>query len=384
MPKIRLRTKEKKSRRMLKIVWFLALLIACSSIITPAPQSSAEETPPMPLRQARSVMYVMDSANLHLRDADAERIDQLNVAFALIRDGEADISHWLGLKKVQSFLKKHPHIDGVLSVGGWGAEGFSDACATEEGRVRLSSSILRVMDEAGFTGVDIDWEYPGVDTGLISRPEDVENWYALLALLRQGLDEREALHGREYLLSVALGAGESHLAAIDPARLAPLLDQAVLMAYDLKGFDRITGHHAGLYPGQGRKNTAAWAVETLVAGGFPADKVLLGMPAYGRVWRQVSGGGNGYEQRANTSGNRVIGFDDVLRLEDEGYTRHWDEIAHAAWWFNGATFVSAEDDRSIQAKCDYVKEQALQGVAVWQYTQDESGAMLSMLDAALR
>ena len=350
-----------------------------------APSAEAEEDASMPKRKGRTVLYAMDSPGLTLRDADAHAIDQLNFSFALIKDGRADGSHWKSQKKVTAFLKKHPHIDGVLSVGGWGAEGFSDACMTEEGRRILAESLLALMDECGFVGVDVDWEYPGVSgTGITSRSEDVENWYALLTLLREGLDQREALHGREYILSVALGAGEQHLNAIDPSRLAPLLDQAVVMTYDLCGFDRITGHHAGLYPDGQRKNSGAYAVRRLTEAGFPAEKLLLGMPAYGRVWRQVSGGGDGLDQRAGTSGNKTIAFDEVLRLTDQGYTRRYDEAAQAAWWFDGSTFVSAEDDQSIAYKAGWLTEQGLLGAAVWQYGQDASGAMLAMLDAAMR
>ncbi len=390
VPRSAPRTKDKKPRKLLKRIALLMMLLMVT-LLTVSPDAydtqaaHAEEEAPMETRKGRTVMYIMDSPNLVLRDEDAHALDQLNYSFALIKDGKADGSHWMGLKKVMSFLKKHPHVDGLVSIGGWGADGFSDACLTEEGRKTLASSLLTLMDECGFVGIDVDWEYPGVSgTGIVSREEDVENWYAFLTLLREGLDAREALHGREYYLSVALGAGENHLAVLDPARLAPLLDQAVVMAYDLRGFDRITGHHAGLYPGQNQPMSGAKAVQTLIDGGLPAEKILLGMPAYGRVWRQVSGGGNGLEQRAATSGNKSISFDETLRLESEGYTRHYDEKAQAAWFFNGSTFVSAEDGQSIGYKGKWIVENGLQGAAVWQYTQDASGAMLGMLDAAMR
>lgn len=384
------RTKDKKPRRLRKKLMLLLLLLAVTGVSVShgaynTQAATAEEEAPMNIRKGRTVMYIMDSHNMQLRDEDAHALDQLNYSFALIKDGRADGSHWMGLKQVQSFLKKHPHIDGVVSVGGWGADGFSDACLTEEGRNILADSLLKLMDDCGFVGIDVDWEYPGVPgTGIVSREEDVENWYAFLTILREGLDEREVLHGREYHLSVALGAGDSQLAVLDAARLAPLLDQAVVMAYDLSGFDRITGHHAGLYPNENRPMSGAKAVRTLVDGGFPADKILLGMPAYGRVWRQVSGGGDGLDQRANTSGNKTISFDEILRLEKQGYTRYYDEKAQAAWWFDGTTFVSGEDDHSIAYKGQWIVENGLQGAAVWQYTQDQSGAMLVMLDAALR
>lgn len=384
------RTKDKKPRRLRKKLMLLLLLLAVTGVSVShgaynTQAATAEEEAPMNIRKGRTVMYIMDSHNMQLRDEDAHALDQLNYSFALIKDGRADGSHWMGLKQVQSFLKKHPHIDGVVSIGGWGADGFSDACLTEEGRNILADSLLKLMDDCGFVGIDVDWEYPGVPgTGIVSREEDVENWYAFLTILREGLDEREVLHGREYHLSVALGAGDSQLAVLDAARLAPLLDQAVVMAYDLSGFDRITGHHAGLYPNENRPMSGAKAVRTLVDGGLPADKILLGMPAYGRVWRQVSGGGDGLDQRANTSGNKTISFDEILRLEKQGYTRYYDEKAQAAWWFDGTTFVSGEDDHSIAYKGQWIVENGLQGAAVWQYTQDQSGAMLVMLDAALR
>lgn len=387
MPAIRKRTKEgKRRRRMRSLAAVLLLMTLISgtlmSMDTARLPAAADEV--IRMKNGRTVMYLMDEAGLRLRDDDAHMIDQLNYSFALIRDGRASGSHWRGAETVAAFLRKHPHIDGVLSVGGWGADGFSDACMTDEGRKLLAESMLELMDAHGFVGIDVDWEYPGVPgTGIVSRPEDVENWYALLGLLREGLDAREAIHGREYILSVALGAGDGHLSAIDPARLNAMVDQAVVMAYDLCGFDRITGHHAGLYPEQASRGSGAYAVNRLTEGGLHPQRILLGIPAYGRVWRQVAGEGNGLAQRAGTSGNKTIAFDEVLRLTEIGYTKRYDETAEAAWWFDGSSFVSAEDDRSIQAKCDWLIAKGLQGAAVWQYSQDQSGAMLAMMNAAM-
>lgn len=390
MPAIRPRTKEKKKRKngLRGIVLSLTLLTAAAGAVVVGygrQVPAAAEVHEVKINKlGRTVMYIMDSADMKLRDSDADGLDQLNVSFALIRDGEADVSHWRGQKKVAAFLKRHPHVDGVLSVGGWGAEGFSDACQTAEDRKKLVSSILRIMDEHGFVGVDVDWEYPGVPgTGIISREDDVENWYALLGELRLGLDERERLHGREYILSVALGAGPAHLNAIDPERLEGLIDQAVVMAYDLCGFDRMTGHHAGLYPRTERSGSGAYAVQRLMDGGLHPGRILLGIPAYGRVWRQVSGGGDGLHQRAATSGNKTISFDAALELETNGYTKHYDEEAQAAFWFDGKSFVSAEDAQSVAYKCGWLIDNGLQGAAVWQYSQDASGEMLRLLTDAL-
>ena len=380
------RTKDKRPVRRLCRIWTGVLLMAVvgASFLTAGKQGMAAEASESG-RQGRVVMYVFDEAGLSLRDEHAALVDQLNYSFALLKNGEATGSHWRQIRQVENYLRRHPHIDGVLSVGGWGAEGFSDACATAEGRQRLADSILRLMDAHGFVGVDIDWEYPGSSAaGIKSHPEDVENWYALLALLRQGLDARQAAAGRPYYLSVALGGGEAQLNSVDGARLDELVDQAVLMAYDLSGFDKTTGHHAGLYPGDDRPNSGAHMVKVLAASGLSRSKMILGFPAYGRVWRQVSGGGDGLHQRAATSGNKTLSFPELQVLEKQGYTAHYDEAACAAWWFDGANFVSGESADSVAAKVRWLREKGLQGAAVWCWNQDREGSLMALLDAALR
>lgn len=351
----------------------------------PFPVEASEWINPADGRHGRMVMYAFDDGGLALRDEHAHLVDQLNYSFALIKDGEVTGEHWRGIDQVQKFLRRHPHIDGVVSVGGWGADGFSDACATPEGRQKLADSILRMIDQHGFVGVDIDWEYPGSSAaGIASRPEDEENWYELLALLRSGLDERQAASGRDYLLSVAIGCGEEQLQNVNGARLNALVDQAVLMTYDLSGFDRITGHHSGLYPNEDKHNSGARAVKLLAESGLSEGKMLLGFPAYARVWRQVSGGGTGLGQRAATSGNKTITFDEILALEEQGYIAHYDEAARAAYWFDGETFVSGENRRSISEKVAWLRENGLLGCAVWCWNNDAQSRMAAMLDEAMR
>ena len=353
-------------------VFAMAAVTLVQGLTAQAPATALASTP----RGSRTVMYVYDNASLKLRAEDANRIDQINYAFALIEDGEATGSHWKGIRELTAFLRQHPNVDGVLSVGGWGADGFSQACATEEGRSKLAASILRLMDAHGFVGVDIDWEYPGSSTaGIASSEEDVENWYSLLALLRQGLDERESASGRDYFLSAALGVHQA--SEIDPSRLNGVLDQAVLMAYDLYGSDRMTGHQSGLYPAGDHPASGAYGVKALISGGLSKSKILLGIPAYGRMWRQVEGEGLGV--RAGTSGNRTLNYPDVQQLESSGYTRYYDEEAQAAWWYDGTNFVSAEDEQSLRFKAQWALDQGLLGTAVWAYAHDSDGTVTRIL-----
>ena len=368
--------RRRENRKRLSFKRFLSVLvfpiIAATAFVHLSAPALAAQT-----RRARTVMYVSDSSSLGLRANDAARLDQINYAFALIANAEATGSHWRGIRELKNYLKQHPNIDGVLSVGGWGADGFSQACATQEGREKLADSILRLMDEHGFVGVDIDWEYPGVSfAGIASSKNDEENWYALLSLLRAGLDKRELGTGRHYTLSAALSVSQA--STVDAARLNRVLDQVVLMAYDLYGFSTQTGHQAGLYPAGGVTESGAHGVNALVKGGLARSKILLGIPAYGRMWRQVTDG-NGYGVKAGTTGDKLLNYADVQALENSGYTHYYDDTARAAWWYDGANFISAEDEQSLRYKARWVLDQGLLGTAVWAYNHDNDGSVTRIL-----
>lgn len=386
---MKLATQGTKEKRTILRKVFMGLTVICMGVTTafsvsqPAADAAGETAQALP-RRARTVLYVQDSPTLGVRQADARHIDQINYAFALLENGEATVSHLKGLKSLSRFLRDNPHIDGVLSVGGWGADGFSQACATEAGREKLADSILRVMDEHGFVGVDIDWEYPGSKmAGIAASKNDVENWYALLSLLREGLDARQTENGRDYLLSVALGAGEAQIASVDGARLGALVDQAVIMAYDLRGFDRMTGHHAGLYPDGKTVLSGAWAVNAYAAKGLPEAKMLMGVPLYGRMWRQVTSAGDGLNARAATSGNRAVTQATISGYLAEGYTRYYDEEAQAPYLFNGSNFISYDDKESVAAKAQWIRQNGLLGAAMWEGGQDENGELLRAVSEAL-
>ena len=113
------------------------------------------------------------------------------------------------------------------------------------------------------------------------------------------------------------------------------------------------------------------------------SKFLLGIPAYGRMWRQVTGA-NGYGVQAGTTGDRLLNYADIQALENSGYTRYYDDKAQAAWWYDGANFVSAEDEQSLRYKARWVLEQGLLGTAVWAYAHDNDGSVTRILSEELR
>ena len=137
----------------------------------------------------RIIGYVNTADLNHMREEDVRALTVINIAFGLIRDGEVVWDAKDARDGIVSIRKSNPELKIVLSVGGWGADGFSQAARTKEGRERFAASALAIVKEYGLDGIDIDWEYPGTSlAGIASDRSDKENYTLLLAELRKTLD----------------------------------------------------------------------------------------------------------------------------------------------------------------------------------------------------
>jgi chitinase len=54
------------------------------------------------------------------------------------------------------------------------------------------------------------------------------------------------------------------------------------------------------------------------------------------------------------------------------------------WLFNGSTFISYEDEQSIGAKAQYIKNKALGGAMIWELSQDPNKVLLNALYNGLK
>ena len=119
-----------------------------------------------------------------------------------------------------------------MSIGGWtGSKYFSDAAATPASRQAFVASCIDLIidgnlptggwpTQAGgpgaaaglFDGINIDWEYPGVDpgNGAHHSPADVANATLLLQEFRTQLDAAGAVAGKHYSLTVDIAGGNIH------------------------------------------------------------------------------------------------------------------------------------------------------------------------------
>jgi chitinase len=323
--------------------------------------------------------------------ADAKILDRVNWAFGICVDGKVSGAHWKGAGQLKTLKRDNPHLKTILSVGGWGAGGYSDATLTPQGRERFAQSAIELMLSHDFDGVDLDWEYPTIDdAGIDARPEDKWNFTKMMWLLRAKMDALTLATGRKYHLSMAVGCGTARYAQImELAELGTFLDEINLMSYDMRhGTTEMTGHHTNLFnnPDDPRPASAKFAIDLFVGHGIPVEKLVIGAAFYGRGWTGVQGGGTGLNAKSSKWEYRADGgcttLNDPEWQKRNGFTRYWDDAAKAPWLFNGDIFISYDDTESVAHKIKYCIERGMKGLMYWEYGGDATGAMLRAMDAA--
>ena len=325
-----------------------------------------------------------------------EYLSEIIIAFALIDQGDKSsiyISDGDPAKlwtEIAALKAKFPHLKVNLSVGGWGAE-FSDTVFDPETRAKFIANVCDWLKTHELDGVDIDWEYPvGPEWGqeIKSRPEDRENFIALLSELRAALDVQGASLNKHYGLSACIPASAWYVAQNDVLAVASIVDNLKLMAYDYYGgWSATTGHLANLRNNPTDPEWGGWsteqAVDVYLNAGVPREKMVLGLSFYGRAWAGVEDGGtNGLFQKYTAAVPDVFSWPQIKELTKEGsaYTRYWDDAAQAPYLYNGDVFITYTDAEAIALIAAYAKEKGLGGVMVWEYANDIEGDLFNVLN----
>ena len=78
--------------------------------------------------------YVYAPYLAHVTEDDLKILTHINIAFGLVKDGRVSVDHnRQHFAAIENIRKMKPEVKIVLSVGGWGAGGFSEAASTDEG-----------------------------------------------------------------------------------------------------------------------------------------------------------------------------------------------------------------------------------------------------------
>ncbi len=316
---------------------------------------------------------------------DAGKLTGINLAFGeLHNDGTVTCNGCMEkIRMIPQIRQWNKDLRIMLSMVQPDPDAFTVCCATEEMRNKAAASLAETAVKYDLDGIDLDWEYPCVPSnGSVVSLEDKHNFTLFCAAIRKALD---AIGGRKYYLTIAAGADVYYVNCVELPRLMEYLDYINVMTYDLKcGFHALAGHHTALFSKDGDvfRNSCAQALELFVENGVSPDRLLMGAAFYSRKWEDLRDNQNhGLLELCARGGGYGPDYDILVEkyIDKNGYTCYWDEEAQAPWLFNGSTFLSYDDPRSLKAKAAYVKEKGYGGIFYWEHKCDSTRVLLDTL-----
>ena len=374
-------------RRTIKL-FFLLLVITLVSC--------EEKTKEPPKSQKKIIVGYVPGfrGSLDQLSIDANKLTHINYAFVNVQDSmawltniETDTVNFRILNKLKDV---NPDLEILISIGGWSWSGnFSDAVLTPSSRKKFARSSVDIVADYDLDGVDIDWEYPnqrGDDN--VYRPEDKQNYTLMFGEIRKELDKLSEKTGKYYELTTAVGASYRYIENTEMDKAAKYLDYVNLMTYDFYVSGDTAGHHSNLYPPEDYEKDASAhkTFNEFVEAGVPPEKLVMGIPFYGRSWIMKSSEKHGINmpvaERARGGGYTYI--KDSL-VDRKGLLRYWDEKAKAPYLFNTETnqLVVYDDEESVKLKCEYVNDNNMGGVMFWQYASDPKEYLLDAINENL-
>ena len=265
------------------------------------------------------------------------------------------------LRSMVRLKEEKPELLVIAAIGGWAADGFSDAALTPTSRYNFARNVQKLINDYKLDGIDLDWEYPGSSaSGIKSRPQDRENFTLLITALRDVL-------GPNTWISVA-GTGDSTYInnSVEIDKIAPLITHFNLMSYDFTAGETGSSgqkHQANLYdsalslPGYSTDRY----VRNLINAGMPSEKILLGVPFYGRLCATIT---KSYDELRKSYINK------------DGYEYRFDNDAKVPYLVRDGEFaMSFDNEVSIFLKAQYVLENCLGGIFSWQSTFDQANIL---------
>jgi len=286
--------------------------------------------------------------------------------------------------------------DDPEGVGAHTAPLFSQMVSNPANRKQFIDSAIDYAHLYGFDGIDIDWEYPG-DLQRGGTAADLDNFIEFLKECSAAFGKTTPALYLSFAAPAHVPFGLPQNWRDDPqryfrwiAQCAPYVDRINLMAYDYHGpFDipKITGANAPLSRDTDPKSPLciAKSVENYLNNGVPANKIVLGMPAFGHSFAGVSDlspEDSGPGKPFSTAGDpgpstQLAGLLAYFEVSDKiakgEFSFGTDAVTHTAYGYHLSSqqWASFDTPETIKLKAQLALDKNLKGVFLWAVDMDE-------------
>jgi len=313
-------------------------------------------------------------------------------------DCEPGYCYWDNYRKFIALKDQNPDFVPMISIGGWnaGSGAYSTMAADPEKRKTFIDSLGEFLDTYHFDGVDLDWEYPGQREG--ADPDHDRDNFSLLVK-----EMYEMLHPRGLLFTAALSPAKKTVAeAYDFDVITPYFDFLNVMTYDYHGWfpdHFFTGHNAPIYRREEEEpeDHPGWyfnvfdSISVYLDAGVPKEKIVMGMPLYGRGFVLNDTEENGLYCGAHagipsgpyTRQDGIWGYQEIMQAFNndtlinlpDGKPHDWtvvvDDCYQAPYAYNGPYWIGYDNVESFKVKARFINFMELAGSMVWSVDTDD-------------
>ncbi|XP_076757244.1 uncharacterized protein LOC143427196 [Xylocopa sonorina] len=297
-----------------------------------------------------------------------------------------------GYAKFTGLKTYNKNLKTLLAIGGWneGSSRFSPMVADPDRRREFVKNAIKFLRKNHFDGLDLDWEYPAFRDG--GKPRDKDNYASLVQELREEFERESSKTGRpRLLLTLAMPAGIEYIdKGYDIPRLDEYLDFVNLLSYDYhSSYEPAVNHHSPLYPleedneyNYDSKLTIDYTINYLLKKGASAEKIILGIPTYGRSYTLYNQDATDLGSPADGPGvegdaSREKGYLAYYEIcESLGKSDEWEVIqpnpdAMGPYAFKDDQWVGYDDENIVRLKARYANEKNLGGIMFWTIDNDD-------------
>ena len=212
--------------------------------------------------------YSYDLFEEPLEKLQTDKLTHIMYAF-LIPEKDGSVLSLAEEENARELIKK-AHNDNCkvyIAVGGWSYKdvplqsAFEEAAKTPETRKKLVESIISVVEDYNFDGVELDWEYP--------NNASAKNYEALILELSAELEKLD-----KHLTAALNGAWSQ----TEGPEVSKYVSDACLDAFEfisVMSYDMNNEQHSPFW-------FANTSIDYWLHRGVSADKIVLGMPLYAR------------------------------------------------------------------------------------------------------
>ena len=243
----------------------------------------------------------------------------------------------------------------LLALGGGGnGEGFPVVVASADLRKKFINNLIKICEDYGYDGVDIDWEQPKSATERSN-----------LNLLISEMDSIFYAYNPNLLITMAVPISNWSGQWYDFYTLKQHIDFFNAMTYDIHGaWSNHAGHNSPLYqsPSNDPDGSCETGINYLVQfRGIPAEKINMGVPFWGKQYNATKING------AFTGDVADIRYYDIPKLIGNGWEYKWDSEALAPYLVSddNSKILTYDNPESIRLKSEYAIKRELGGLMIW-------------------